>query len=282
LAKRKKHWSIRTLDGAYWTVHKIGLFFWLSAKYEYLGVKSIVGSFSSDKKIASDQKTEIDAKEKVKSVFRSRTPAEYGALQELKVVNGDFSKFDSRMNKESSIVLIAGKRGSGKSALGFRFLENIHSKTNRPVSVLGVKASVLPSWIGIVEALDDVKNNSIVLVDEGAIAFGSRDSMSKKNKKLGELLAIARHKDLTLLLITQNTGMIDKNVLNLCDTIFIKQGSLLQQKMERRALRDMFATANEALGIDKSEFYVFDSDFEGILSATLPSFWSDKISKNQA
>jgi hypothetical protein len=281
--KKQKHWSIKTLDGAYWTLHKVGLFFWLSAKYQYLGVKSIAESFKGIKSnIPDDSKESNPIKEKIQSIKRSRTPAQHVDFEEVSSVSGDFNTFYDRLSKDSSIVLIAGKRGSGKSALAFRLLENIHSKNKRPVSSLDVKASVMPSWIGNVDSLDEVKNNSIVLVDEGAIAFGARDSMSKKNKKLGELLAIARHKNLTLLLITQNTGMIDKNVLNLCDTVIVKQGSLLQQKMERKALKDLFVTANKALTSDKSQFYVFDNDFEGVLSASLPSFWSDDISKNKA
>ncbi len=111
--------------------------------------------------------------------------------------------------------------------------------------------------------------------------------MSKKNKQLGQLLAVARHKDLTLVLITQNTGMIDKNVLNLCDTILLKEGSLLQEKMERSVMKDIYQAANKALAQIPSEerqshVYVFDNDFEGVCKITLPSFWSSNVSKNQA
>ena len=64
--------------------------------------------------------------------------------------------------------------------------------------------------------------------------------MSKQNKELADLLAIARHKDLTLILVTQNTGMIDKNVLNLTDAVLVKEGSLLQQKMERSVMKEFY------------------------------------------
>lgn len=184
------------------------------------------------------------------------------------------------------IVAIAGRRGSGKSALGFRILENLYSK-KRPAFVLGVDQKILPKWIKSVKDIHEVKNGGILLVDEGALTFGSRNSMSKANKELSELLAIARHKDMTLLLITQNTAMIDKNVLNLCDTIVLKQGSLLQEKMERNVMKDFYKTANEKIKeLPREErikyAYILDDDFEGLIKANLPSFWSDKISKNQA
>ena len=124
-------------------------------------------------------------------------------------------------------------------------------------------------------------------MDEGAISFSSRNAMSKKNKALGELLAIARHKDLTLLLVTQNTGMLDKNVMNLCDTILLKEGSLLQSEMERPVMKKLYEKVAEHFKTltpteRKSHAYIFDADFEGLVAVTLPSFWNERISKNQA
>jgi ABC-type glutathione transport system ATPase component len=204
-----------------------------------------------------------------------------------KVKTGDFNEFSTRLASTSIIALIAGKRGSGKSTLGFRIMENVHASTKRPCYVLGVRADVLPNWITAIADVEQVANGGIVLVDEGALTYSSRDSMNKKNKELGKLLAIARHKDLTLLLITQNTGMIDKNVLNLCDTVMLKEGSLLQQSMEREAMKELYSKADKALDdLPKeqriSHTYIVDNDFEGLVQFTLPSFWNSAISKNRA
>ncbi len=213
--------------------------------------------------------------------------AVYDALVVSSTAKGALDTFEHRLLDESLILAIAGRRGSGKSVLGFRLLENVHAKSGRPCFALGVKQSVLPSWIKSIDDISQVANHGAVLVDEGAIAFGSRSSMTKKNKALGELLAIARHKDLTLIFITQNTGMIDKNVLNLCDTILLKEGSLLQEKMERSVMKDLYVTANKAISAvpsaeRKPYCYIFDAEFEGLAQASLPSFWSAKVSKNQA
>ncbi len=216
-----------------------------------------------------------------------KVPAKYDALAVSTTVKGNIDTFEHRLLNESLILAVAGRRGSGKSVLGFRIMENIHAKTQRPCFALGVKQSVLPSWITTIEEINQVSNRGVVLVDEGAISFSSRESMSKENRGLGGLLAIARHKDLTLIFITQNTGMIDKNVLNLCDTVVLKEGSLLQEKMERSVMKDLYVTANDALTkIPASErkpyCYIFDAEFEGLVQASLPSFWSVKVSKNQA
>ncbi|VVB80956.1 Uncharacterised protein [uncultured archaeon] len=245
----------------------------------------IVGLFKGAK-FATKKAVEAHKDAKVRAE-QPKAPAKYDALSAASTIKGSIDSFEHRLLNESLILAVAGRRGSGKSVLGFRLMENIHSKTQRPCFVLGVKQSVLPSWIQTIDEISKVSNGGIVLVDEGAISFGSRESMSRKNRSLGELLAIARHKDLTLIFITQNTGMIDKNVLNLCDVILLKEGSLLQEKMERSVMKDLYVTANTALSDISAEqrkpyCYIFDAEFEGLVTASLPSFWSVKVSKNQA
>ena len=248
--------------------------------YIFKGIISAIKSISNKSvKSAKDVKVEKEVKKS-----QPKGNAKFEALVPVETRKGDFADFESRLDKDSLIVAIAGRRGSGKSALGFKLMENIHANSSRPCFALGVKQSVIPRWIRSIDSLDDVDDSGVVLVDEGAVAFGSRSSMSAKNRELGKLLAVARHKDLTLFFVTQNTGMIDKNVLNLCDTIILKVGSLLQEKMERSVMKDMYKTANDALQpVDKkSHCYVFDSDYEGLVKVPLPSFWSSKVSKNRA
>jgi len=229
---------------------------------------------------------EVHANHQVKKE-QPKGDAKFEEFEVEDTTKGDFDTFQNRLFNESLILAIAGRRGSGKSVLGFRLMENINAKTNRACFALGVKQSVIPEWIKSITDINEVKNGGIVLVDEGAISFGSRKSMTKENKGLADLLAIARHKDLTLIFITQNTGMIDKNVLNLCDTLFFKEGSLLQEKMERSVMKDLYATANKHLNkipsAERKPFvYVVDAEFEGLIKTALPSFWSSKVSKNQA
>jgi len=298
-AKKRSKKSFNILKGIQhgigWTLIGIGNFVWLSLKYIGLGATSV---YSQIRALfpgkAPVKKPEPVAPEQIGKPAQPRAPKEiaekpavFTPLEPVVTLKGDFERFANRMRTSSTIIMVAGKRGSGKSALGFRILENLNAKAQRPAYVLGVHQSILPDWIRAVEDLDEVHNGGVVLVDEGAISFSSRESMNKKNKELGKLLAIARHKDLTLILVTQNTGMIDKNVLNLCDTILLKEGSLLQKKMERGVMRDIYDSADSQMAKILPEerqkhVYIFDSDFEGVCKIALPSFWSVKISKNQA
>lgn len=201
----------------------------------------------------------------------------------IKQISGKYEDFKNRLKNSSLIILITGKRGSGKTALGFKLLETLSGK--RKAYYLG--KGKLPRFIKKVENIKDVKNSSVVLVDEAAISYSSRSSMKKENKILGELMAIARHKNLSLIIITQNSAMIDLNVMRLSDTLIFKEPSLLQSRFERKSILDLFKKAEEHFKkIEtlerKKYFYVIDDEFEGILDFDLPKFWSEKISKSFA
>lgn len=255
--------------------------FWI-VKNSFKGIFWVAGR---GVKFAGRKIKESKERTKIESSPAYKIPAKFSEFRVHKKILGDFDYFHNRLMKESLIALIFGKRGSGKSAFGFRVVENIHNKTGRKGFALGVKSEVLPSWIKSIGKIEEAADGGIVLIDEGAIEFGSRNSMSEANKNLAGLMAIARHKDLTLLFITQNTGMLDKNVLKLADTLVIKEGSLLQLEMERNEMKRFYARAkgefDKISGERRNYSYFIDSDFEGFVQHELPSFWSDGVSKNK-
>ncbi len=205
----------------------------------------------------------------------------YAPFEVTKNEKGSYNPFYDKLKSKSLIILIIGKRGSGKTSLGMKFLELFHNETRRKCYALGYESTRLPWWIRKVDAIEKIPNNSTVLFDEGAVLFSSRDSMKNINKELGKIMAIARHKNLTLVLITQNSAMIDLNVLRLADTLIFKEPSLLQSKFERKELKDMYEKVKpefDKLEEKRAYFYVWDDDFQGILKYDLPNFWSEKIS----
>lgn len=218
------------------------------------------------------------------NLFRKK-PRQIEPIQPFEVVKteeGSFEAFFNKLLKYSLIMLISGKRGSGKTSLGMCLLEVLNSSRKRCYA-LGFGSAKLPRWIKKADNLEKVPNNSAVLVDEGAIVYSSRDSMKEPNKMLGKLMAIARHKNLSLILIAQNTSMIDLNVLRLTDILLLKEPSLLQTEFERPALQKRYAKITPLFKKQKEKakcFYAWSDDFEGMLSYNLPGFWSDSISKS--
>jgi Cdc6-like AAA superfamily ATPase len=220
----------------------------------------------------------FEKKEKIKEL--------YIPFEVINTDKGDYDDFKKRILTGSNIVLITGKRGSGKTALGMKFIEMFKKSTKKKIFTIGFQTAKLPFGIRKADNMESIKNNSVVLIDESAITFSSRDSMKSPNKQLGKLMSIARHKNLNLILIAQNSGMVDLNVLRLADTIILKEPSLLQTQFERKAIKDLYEKAGKHFKeLDgkkerKSYFYVMDDEFEGLLKHSLPEFWNESISKS--
>ena len=97
-------------------------------------------------------------------------------------------------------------------------------------------------------------------------------------------MAIARHKHMTLIFITQHGGTLNLNPFRQADTLIFKEPSLLQRKTERSFLQEVLHVVEDKFqNVPKqdriSSFYIFDDDFEGLAKFNLPSFWSNEISE---
>jgi len=208
---------------------------------------------------------------------------EYVPFEVVDTDKGNYRDFLDLILKHSVIMLITGKRGSGKTALGMKLLELFNKKTRKKCYAIGFEKVKLPRWIKKETDIERTPNNSVVLVDEGAVTFSARDAMKASNKWLGKIMATARHKNLSLVLISQNSAMIDLNVLRLADVVLLKEPSLLQAKFERKAIREMYEQVKPkftALEKRRRYFYVWSDEFQGLLESGLPQFWSERISKS--
>jgi len=88
--------------------------------------------------------------------------------------------------RHPSVVLIIGRRDSGKSVLGYRLLELLRGHGTPYVVGLPANAvKLLPDWIGVMERLEDVPNGSVVLVDEAYLSLHARTGMSEAGRSIG-------------------------------------------------------------------------------------------------
>jgi len=190
---------------------------------------------------------------------------------------------------ETGIILILGRRGSGKSVLAYSILEHLHSKD--PEKNLFVynfpKPNVLPEFIKPTYNID-FPQNSAVLIDEAYIQFSSRSSMTKKNKIIDMLNGLARQKDLLIIYITQDSTRVDINIIRSADVLMIKKLSKRQVEFERKEIKSWLSKIKSALDSVKDykkAVYIdcdTDQEYSGIITdcITLPSFWSEDISKS--
>jgi len=215
--------------------------------------------------------------------LKAKPPSIFKPFEVTEEQRGSFADFERALQRYGLIMLIVGKRGSGKTALGMQFLSWFNHVARRKCYGIGYDAAKLPRWIHKTGRVENVPNDSVVLIDEAAILYFSREAMTSTNRMLTKLMTIARHKNLSMILITQSSALVEINVLRLADVLLIKEPSLLQARFERKALQDIFETVDKTfkkLGDDRiSHFYVYCDEFEGLARSSLPHFWNDSISR---
>lgn len=125
------------------------------------------------------------------------------------------------------IVLVDGARGGGKTGFGCWVIDQYHEKKPRDKYYFVTKADNKPSmphWVRVVKDITEVPNNSIALIDEGAIQLSSRRHSNRENKEACDRLVVLRHKGITLIILVQNIRMVDINVRRLADIRVLKYG----------------------------------------------------------
>jgi hypothetical protein len=129
---------------------------------------------------------------------------------------------------KSKILYVVGARDSGKTCFSFWLAEKIHELNKHiKIAYVGVRLrdDVRPKWCSNYDELGQVPNGSLVILDELAIQYNARRHADERNVNLGQLLAIARHKDLSVIAITQDPNMGEINVWRLKDMVVYKRSN---------------------------------------------------------
>ncbi len=248
------------------------LFIIKSPYYLFKGIHFLIKQHSKTTKAKKTEKNRGDLK------------ANYDPFAIIESQEGDFFKWEKAMTEaDSKIGIILGARGSGKTAFGIKFLENYYSKTGKKSYAIGFKEEDMPIWIETVHDIQQLTNNSFVLIDEGGVLFSSRDSMSKANKMLSDLILISRHKNLSILFISQNSANLDIDVIRQADYLVFKKSSLLQLDFERKKIKEIYQEITpgfEKYKENKGLTFIYSDQFRGFVDNKLPSFWNVNISKS--
>ena len=279
---RKKHVILGAIWNAWvWLATSFLHIFYLAAKLLFSLFSSAISSVCTSISTSAGKKAG-EAKTRASSAPISVQSVPFEQLSSLK---GNLADFEEKIySGKSTIGLVLGARGSGKSALGMRILENVAAKNARPAYAMGFSQSALPDWIHCTEELGDLENGAFVLVDEGGISFSSRQSMSDANILLSSLILVARHKDISVLFISQNSSNLEINAIRQADYLLLRKPSLLQLDFERKKIGEIYGRV--APGFEKlpekgkHATYIYSDEFEGFAANQLPSFWSQKVSKS--
>lgn len=188
--------------------------------------------------------------------------------------------------QEGKVALIAGRRGSGKTAFIAKLAEYMAGTFRMPCYWLGLPEqakSLLPNWITMVDDAYKCPVNSFIVCDEAGINFLSLLFQDKRAQFMRRLLMVCRQRHCSLAFAVQNTKDVDLAIVRQADSIIFKQPGMHQPETERPDIRPLVRKASEAFSkMTKEEAlesaYVVDDDFQGVLKFTPPSFWTEDFS----
>jgi len=108
------------------------------------------------------------------------------------------------------VILVLGRRGSGKTALAGRIAEFVSATYGMPIYWVGLPAearNLLPYWVKLADSPEQCPAGSVIIADEAGLRFASLAFATDQNKLLRSLLMICRHKHCSLIFATQSSRM---------------------------------------------------------------------------
>jgi hypothetical protein len=187
------------------------------------------------------------------------------------------------------VYLVMGQRGSGKTAMGFWMMEQIHSLSGGAMGGAVLKApagvkKMLPEWIATPNRIKGIPTDSVVIIDEAQQVANSRRSGSSENLDMAQLVALSRQRNQLIILISHHSRKLDMNEVMDCSRVIWKKPSAGQVMFERKEMKPFAERAvqkfAERKGNHQKVAYVMD--FEnlsfGFAQTGLASFWSESLS----
>lgn len=166
------------------------------------------------------------------------------------------------------------------------------------------KRDLLPDWI---TPLDDFAfpQDSVILLHDAHFYLHARRSMSQGNIDIDKLVTVSRHRNVDIIVETQQSFRLDRNIVAEVDAIIFRLPELMQERFERPEVRWITDMAKKAFSpyigeyqvVDDSgkavgtyrkvspevvkKAFVYSKNFIGMYphDIPLPSYWSEEISR---
>lgn len=203
----------------------------------------------------------------------------------------------SRIIHHPCIIVILGSKRSGKTGLACVILDYLHKLYAGYLKyyVIGSRRvrRAFPKWIRSLPPRQlsrlDKLTDSVILGDDIHLYAHAREWYNEPNKVLDVFQRESGHNDQTYIYTTQQSIVIDKNLLSMVDVLFIKQPSLLQTAFARREVaKTMEFVEAEYKKLEKSSDKINIQKYVYCLTHTgeymlgtydLPKWFNKEISK---
>jgi len=194
------------------------------------------------------------------------------------------------------VIVILGARGSGKSGLAYDIMDRFHNvkhlggATLMPQAVSKTKRKLLPSWVKIVNSIQQLPQKSVCIIDEAAQLAHARRTQSTLAVNLDNLISISRHRQQLILVLVHHTRKLDLNIVHDSDRIIWKQPTEAHALFERDEMQLFTRKALEffaGLRTQKQRWsYCYCMNFHHLnftyFRNSLPPWWSEKLSAGWA
>ena len=192
---------------------------------------------------------------------------------------------------KDGIVVVVGAPGQGKTATLCAIADRWPTASHR--YIVGVDPSSLSGtplepfqWNGA--RIRRLPPRSVLLVPDSGLYLEARDFSQSAEQAVRELAAIARHRQVRILLDVQYSSMLAKSAF-LCKALLYKSLGPAWEVIERQEMRGMAKLSQEAFAevpADERIRYVYaisqEADFKGLVRVRLPDWYSDDISESHA
>ncbi len=204
--------------------------------------------------------------------------------------DGDFDMKWENIITLPCVAFVTGKRGAGKSVLGYKLQEDLSKRYNLTPVIFGYpkeKSHLLPDNIMLIDDINKLPENSFILIVEAAFKFYARQHNLSEHRLMDHVISLSRQKKQILLFDFHYTRKIDVNIITDSDVWLAKEPGLFHVKLGARTeIKPLYKKINDEfsrLAGDKQEYvWVYSNSYEGFMKNKIPSFWSEDLSNVHA
>jgi len=186
---------------------------------------------------------------------------------------GDIPEILALRKKDGAVVLILGRRESGKTILAQRLAEILE----RPTYAISPEQST-PHWIREIK-LEQVSElpppNSALILDDIPVYASQRDYTDTFIRALEQLIPVVRHRrKIILIFSSQSSGLSDKYIMD-SDIILLKSANMLFSDLERPSVVKLYKQVmpifdEMSLRQQQKHCFLFSQSWKGLVRVNLP------------
>lgn len=194
--------------------------------------------------------------------------------------------------RPSTVSLILGYKGTGKSGLGYLLLDKLskaHSLLPIAVNLPREKRYLLPENYAV-KSLEELKHtqDAVALIDEGTTMMPA--GQRKVEELVKSFVALSRQRHQIIIFIFHSSSDVGSRILRGVDAILLKEPSLrqIQYGSKDNFCRVLLTEAKERfksladMGEDTRKYTYVDCEkppFRGMVKNELPEYWTNDLSE---